>query len=91
MDDCGTLGVTGDALKHLRGIYELDLSYCVGMRRATFVFLQGIRLLNLRHCCFGIDRAAFMHLKGVRRLCIHGSDKNSRHASILAGFAPMRI
>ena len=54
-------------LVHLKGLRELNMSYCASVTSAALEHLQGIDTLNMRACTLLTD-AAFQHLRGVRVL-----------------------
>ena len=72
MARCDQATITDAAFVHLRGIKELDISYCSKITDAAFVHLRGIQKVTMACCSqVTITDAAFVNLNGIRHLNMH--------------------
>jgi hypothetical protein len=73
---------------HFVGLWELNMRRCMAVTDAAFLYLRGIRVLDMTDCDQPtITDAGLAHLVGIQRLCIRGC-----HQATLtdAAFAPLR-
>jgi len=63
--------ISGDALKWLRNIQELDISGCINITDAALHYLRGIEVLHINYCT-QLTGNTFCSLRGIKKLYMGG-------------------
>ena len=73
---------------HFVGLWELNMRRCMAVTDAAFLYLRGIRVLDMTDCDQPtITDAGLSHLVGIQKLCVGGCDQATLTD---AAFAPLR-